>query len=124
MENKKSILLVEDDEVILSLLKELLENHNYLVDCAHNGVQALRSLRDNPDLHSLILLDLMMPIMNGLQFIEEQSKDSAIRSIPVIAMSADNQLKNRLSGPNIVGYFTKPIKIDFLIETIHRHCSA
>lgn len=117
------ILLVEDDEVILNLLKEILENNSYHVECAHNGQEALEILRNSDQLPSLILLDLMMPLMDGFQFMREQTKDDKIRSIPVVAMSADSQIKEKLRGTTAQGYFKKPVKISTLLETIEHHCA-
>ena len=122
MKCNKHILLVEDDEVILSLLKELLENANYSVDCAQNGAEALHLLRSKAQLPSLILLDLMMPVMDGFQFMEAQSQDASLNQIPVVAMSADSQIKERLRNTPAKEYFRKPLKIASVLETVGRYC--
>lgn len=118
MESNKRILLVEDDEVILSLLKELLERKNYAVACATNGQEALAYLRSAAALPAVILLDLMMPVMDGFEFMKEQSADEYLKQIPVIAMSADSQIKERLRNTTAREYFKKPVKIEHVLKTI------
>jgi CheY-like chemotaxis protein len=123
MEFKKHILIIEDDEVILSLLKELLESENYYISTAENGETALALLsekiktKSKPD---LILLDLMMPVMNGFQFMKKQSEDPEIKNIPVVVMSADSQIKEKLRNTTAVTFFRKPVKIATIIEIIER----
>jgi len=120
MEFKKHILIIEDDEVILSLLKELLESENYYISTAENGEIALELLSEKKPKPDLILLDLMMPVMNGFQFMKKQSEDPEIKNIPVVVMSADSQIKEKLRDTTAVTFFRKPVKIATIIEIIER----
>ena len=121
MDQDRYVLIVEDDEVISGLLRELLESERCQVQCAQNGAEALALLRSQRRFPGLILLDLMMPVMDGFEFMNEKQKDIALSKIPVIVMSADSQLKDKLSTAMIQGYFKKPVKIDVLMEAVDRH---
>jgi CheY-like chemotaxis protein len=116
--NKKDILLVEDDEDILNLVKTLLELEGYIVRCAKNGEEALSSLHSNQNLPSLILLDLMMPVMDGTKFREEQIKNPRIAGVPVVIMSAANQIEAKSSQIGITAFLKKPLDIDCITETV------
>jgi CheY-like chemotaxis protein len=88
------ILIVEDDEDISSALHEILVGEGYAVSTATNGAAALDRLR-GPTTPSLILLDLMMPTMDGYEFRARQLADAAIAAVPVIAITADGQAPRR-----------------------------
>lgn len=120
MEYKKHILIIEDDEVILSLLKELLESENYYISTADNGEMAFVVLAKEKSKPDLILLDLMMPVMNGFQFMKKQSEDPELKNIPVVVMSADSQIKEKLRNTTAITFFRKPVKIATIIEIIER----
>lgn len=116
-EEQKKILLVEDDEAILESMRELLEMEGYAVDSAMNGAEALKILRAN-DPPSLILLDIMMPVMDGYQFREAQLADPKLASIPVIVMTAAGRVelaKTRLPSDQ---YIKKPIDIEQLLTAV------
>lgn len=83
----KSILIVEDEELIRRAIQMVLEWEGYEVLCVNNGQEALDLLRSGRR-PSLIVLDLMMPVLDGQQFREEQLRDPTIASIPVIVVSA------------------------------------
>ena len=116
----KKILLIEDDEDIRELLKELLTCAGYLIDCACNGRDALTHLRSNEPLPALILLDMLMPIMSGLEFRTEQLKDNKLKHIPVIVMSANSQLEKIAKEALADDYLEKPLKIDTILNKINR----
>jgi CheY-like chemotaxis protein len=81
----KKILLIEDEEIILVLLKKKLENEGYEVIVARNGDQGLELMRKkNPD---LVLLDIVMPKMGGMEVMEAMQKDAQLSTIPVIIIS-------------------------------------
>lgn len=118
MSSKKLVLIIEDDEVISSLLQEFLESENFRVASAVNGEEGLSLLSSTEDLPTVILLDLMMPVMDGFQFMKAQAKNETLKNIPVIAMSADNQIKEKLQGSTAKAYFKKPVNIMKLLESI------
>jgi CheY-like chemotaxis protein len=112
------VLVVDDDFSIRESLQDVLGAEGYAVEVAENGSEALFRMRrrGRPD---VVLLDLMMPVMNGWEFRAEQEKDPALLAIPVIVISADNNLseKARAFGGN---YLSKPLDIDDLLEEIGR----
>src|SRR6516162_2079990 len=87
VDTARSILLVEDDEIVRRAIQMVLEWEGYQVECAANGQEALDMLRAGAR-PGLILLDVMMPVLDGGQFREEQKRDPELASIPVIVVSA------------------------------------
>jgi two-component system response regulator MprA len=118
---REPILIVEDDESVRDALVAILQQEGYPVGEAGDGAQALALLREglNP---CLILLDLMMPRMDGWQFRREQLKDSRLAPIPVVVLSASNQAKRLAETPGVVDVFMKPVDLDQLLHTIERYC--
>jgi CheY-like chemotaxis protein len=115
----KHVLIIEDDKDILSLLAEFLQDEGFLVSTAENGIKALEFLNSTARLPQLILLDLMMPQMDGTQFRKEQEKIEIIKNIPVILMSADSRIDLIRKEINIEYHLKKPLDIDDLIQTIN-----
>ena len=114
----KNILVVEDNIDIQESLKATLENEGYSVFTADNGKEAIDQLSKIPT-PCLILLDLMMPVMNGWEFVEEINKDLMLSSIPIVVVTAIGDQK---STPKTDGYIPKPINFDALIGTVCKHC--
>jgi CheY-like chemotaxis protein len=115
----RNILLVEDDGAIRDSIAEILEGEGYRVVQASNGAEALERLRcdRNPD---LILLDLMMPVMDGWQFRDRQEHDPRIRNIPVLVISADHALDQKLDELRVDGWLAKPFALESLLAAIGR----
>lgn len=114
----KSILVIEDNKEIQDSLKLALEVEGYDVFTADNGKEGMDKLARIPT-PCLILLDLMMPVMNGWEFIEAISKDLMLSSIPVVVVSAFGDKKGT---PKTEGYIQKPIDLDALLNTVCKHC--
>jgi len=109
------ILLVDDDPDILESTQYLVEAEGYEVETARNGREALEKLTARkPD---VILLDLMMPVMDGWQFVEELRK-SPSASVPVIVLSASHGLAQKAKQLNAAGWVAKPFDIDNLLRQI------
>jgi CheY-like chemotaxis protein len=115
----KSILIVEDDFDIREALTQILRDEGYTVAGASNGLEAIKLLRERRDF-GLILLDLMMPVMDGWQFRAEQKQDPALAAIPVLVLSADANIQHRASSIDAAGYLKKPIQLDTLLDTVGR----
>jgi CheY-like chemotaxis protein len=111
------ILIVEDDRDIAENLKELLELEGYAAEIARDGQQAINRIKGQP-FPKVILLDLMMPLMDGFQFREEQLKDPAMATIPVVVMTAGGKIELKVQKMNAQAYFRKPLDIDNLLKTI------
>jgi CheY-like chemotaxis protein len=114
---KKTVLLVEDDPDIQQTLTDLLEQSGYLTESASNGRQALRLLREGAR-PALILLDLMMPIMNGWELRAELLNDPNLATIPVIVISASLGSSAVLS--QTAAFVRKPVDVDALLATVER----
>jgi len=114
--NGKRILIVEDDVDTQESLRLTLEGEGYTVSVAGNGQEALEQLIST-DLPSLILLDLMMPIMDGWEFRKRQRTHPRFSSIPVVAVSAHRPGGNGASL-DVAAYLMKPLDLDQLLATI------
>jgi two-component system, chemotaxis family, chemotaxis protein CheY len=118
---RKTVMLVEDDDDERDALAALLEEADYQVLQAPNGAEALRILEARPDSCDIILLDLMMPVMNGWDFRRLQKRRAALADIPVVLMSAGAQIAFAVEDLDAAGYVTKPVEIADLIEKVERH---
>jgi DNA-binding response OmpR family regulator len=115
---RKRILVVEDDMELVELLRFNLTNAGFLVLAATDGAQALRLARsETPD---LVLLDLMLPELDGLSVCEILRRDEATSAIPVVMLTAmSNQLARAAGlGAGANDYITKPFKFKDLLERI------
>ena len=112
----KRILLVEDDEITRGAVKMVLEWEGYRVDCAANGQEALDYLHSHGR-PSLILLDVMMPVLDGEGFRREQQRDPSLAKIPVVVVSA-LEAGARLDA---AGHVRKPFQVEELLAAIRRH---
>jgi CheY-like chemotaxis protein len=108
----RRVLVVDDDRDIRELLVELLGGEGYLVSSAADGRQALREAHAHrPD---VILLDLMMPVMDGYQFRAAQLEDPDLAQVPVVIISA---FDHRLEAAAVI---QKPFLVEELLATVHR----
>jgi CheY-like chemotaxis protein len=112
------VMLIEDDPDIRSMISQLLELEGWRVVACVDGTEALDVLRRG-ERPFLILLDLMMPGMNGWQFRAEQARDSALSAIPVVVLSGDVRGSDT-GSVRADGYLKKPIDLDVLLQTL-RH---
>src|SRR5438552_202636 len=94
---RKFVLVVEDDADIRESLGTILEEEGYGVVTTRNGREALSYLRSGRPRPSLILLDLLMPVMSGAEFRAEQERDPALADIPVVVLSGDSRATERAS---------------------------
>jgi len=115
-----NILVVEDDEDIGENVRMLLESEGYQVSVAPNGRAALDTLAHADPLPSAILLDLMMPVMNGYEFREAQLADPRIASVPVVLMTADSHVAEKTARIGAAGALGKPFDIDELLRVVKR----
>jgi two-component system response regulator CpxR len=112
------ILIVDDDVDIREVLAEALEDHGFDVVTAADGLEALTLLRSMAAPPSVILLDLMMPVMNGYEFLEERRKDAVLASIPVAIITAGHGVdRDRLQ--NIASIIPKPLNLPKLVGVLH-----
>jgi CheY-like chemotaxis protein len=112
------ILVVDDDPDIRDSLQEVLEDEGYTVNCVSNGREALEYLQKSPH-PCVILLDLMMPVMDGWQFRREQKLDPKIAEIPLIVITATGKRPVLIDADELV---MKPLDLGRLFEAIERYC--
>jgi len=114
------ILVVEDDRDIREAVVEVLEEEGYGVSTAGDGAQALRVLDESEQQPDLILLDLMMPNMNGFEFRQHQLANAKHALIPVAVLTADGQALRKAEELHVNGLVQKPVKIQPLLDTVER----
>lgn len=115
------LLLVEDDRDVREAIAEVLEQEGYAVAQARSGEEALQHLTGMTAPPSAILLDLMMPVMDGWEFLSRREKNGDWASIPVVVISADSTARERIEAQTgIVAYLRKPIDIDQLLDILAR----
>jgi DNA-binding response OmpR family regulator len=110
------ILIVDDDPAIRSVLEALLEDEQFTPETASNGLEAVNMARENPP--SLILMDLMMPVMSGIDAVRELRADPQTEHIPIIAMSAGFLLKQSVNELLVESLISKPFDLDAVIANI------
>jgi CheY-like chemotaxis protein len=116
------ILVVDDHYEIRVALAELLEDEGYQVITAAHGQEALALLRRGTVRPNLIVLDLMMPIMDGWTFREIQASDPALQAIPVVVISAISNVQQQRHPVPAAAYLPKPLNFALLLETVTRSC--
>lgn len=114
---RKTILIIDDDEAVRDALAMVLADEGHSVATAVNGLEALHYLKAASERPDLILLDVMMPVMDGYQFRIEQRKDQALASIPVLVLTAGTA-EARLSAMAANGYLRKPINLQTLLSIV------
>ena len=127
-EKQTSFLLVDDDEVDVMTVKRAFKKNNITnpLYVATNGVEALAMLRGNempkllPGQRRLILLDLNMPKMGGIEFLRELRADPELRPLPVIVLTTSNEEKDKVEAYNlnVAGYIIKPVTFSKFVETV------
>ena len=116
----KTILVLEDDHDTRVSLRSLLEGEGYFVFSAPNGKQGLEIIRRiKPP--CLILLDVIMPLMNGEEFLKALDTDPVLHTIPVVLVSAFPEPAKKLVARAFV---QKPIDLKALLDVVHEHCAC
>jgi CheY-like chemotaxis protein len=117
-----AVLIIDDDRDIRDTIREVLEAEGYSVDTAENGAAALDKLRHVRP--RLILLDLTMPVMDGVSFRERQLTDESLAAIPTIVLTARNN-PGKDAGPLLVrACLPKPIDLDELFTFVAHYCGT
>ena len=124
-----NILLIEDDEVDVMNVKRAFKKYKITnpLYVAENGIEGLKMLRSQdreqpriPELRRLVLLDLNMPKMNGLEFLQELRKDENLKRTPVIVLTTSDEDKDRMEAYNlnVAGYILKPVTFNNFAEVM------
>jgi CheY-like chemotaxis protein len=117
----KLVLVVEDDDATREAFALILSGEGYRVHTAANGEVALEQMRTS-ERPELVLLDLMMPVMDGFQLRERMKQEKALADIPVIVCSAQGRLRERSTTLNAADYLDKPVDVPALLAAVRRHC--
>jgi two-component system, chemotaxis family, chemotaxis protein CheY len=111
------VLVVEDDTDTRDLIAEVLREDGYQVVVAAHGREALVAVHSLASPPSIILLDLMMPVMNGWQFLEERTHDPSLATVPVLVLSAD-PTRRLAAQQGVVAVIGKPFDLSRLLRLV------
>ncbi len=122
----KSILVVDDEDDTIELARMVLEFEGYRVFSADNGQDAIDFLKDNDEKPDLILLDVRMPKMDGLEVCKWVKKQSNLKTIPILLFTAKVGKKDRIAGEEAGAdaYINKPFSADDLLSLIKTHLKS
>jgi two-component system chemotaxis response regulator CheY len=118
LQGSNVVLVVDDDPDILEALSEILEAEGFEIRRARNGKEALERLE--PDPPQLILLDLMMPVMDGWEFAQRMRQRPSVAGIPLIVLSADRNVGSKATDIGAVGHLAKPFELNDLLDMVRR----
>ncbi|MBI2609383.1 MAG: response regulator [Deltaproteobacteria bacterium] len=119
--DKKKVLIIDDEQDLIDLLTLRLENEGYEVSAALNGTEGLEKIKsEKPD---IVLLDVMMPELNGYQVCRKLKQDDNLKDIPVVMLTAKAQESDKFWGMEIGAddYVTKPFEFSQLSEVIKKY---
>jgi CheY-like chemotaxis protein len=116
LDTSRFVLIVDDDPNLLEVTSFVIESEGMAVETARNGEEALTSLRAGR-LPRLVLLDLMMPVMSGWEFLDEVAKDPSLKVIPVVVLTA----AERAQVPGTVQVLRKPMDLGALLRVVEHY---
>lgn len=121
----KRVLVLDDSRTIRTSVKYTLEKNGYEVLLAENGVEGLKVLKENNDMRSrpkMIITDINMPKMNGIEFIKEVKKDRNFKFIPILVLTTESQaiMKQKGKEAGAAGWLVKPFSPDQLSGVVKR----
>ena len=119
---RPTVLIVDDDMDIRDTIRMVLEHRGYRAVAAANGEEALRML-DASGPVDLILLDMMMPVMDGWGFRNSQPQGPAFVTIPVVVLTGDGRASSKAAAIGAAGYLKKPLDLDDLLAVVASHCA-
>jgi len=117
MDEKKTVLLVDDEEDMTDMISFQLKAYGFEVMIAHNGKEALAQIKAKPP--DVIILDLNMPIMGGLEFYSSICDNNHKARYPVIALTAHMNINELFGDFDIDAYISKPFQMEKLINTVN-----
>jgi CheY-like chemotaxis protein len=115
--DRKIVVVVDDEPGACETLQDVFEDEGYTVHTATDGAQALALLRSLPHPPCVVLLDLLMPVMDGNAVYREMQADSKLRGVAVVVTTSDPSI-----APSGVLIMRKPTNLQILISTVHRCC--
>ena len=115
---RPSVLVIDDDEDLRTIIQDVLEDQGFAVATAANGREALDMLLRGEAEPALILLDLTMPVMDGWAFRREQQQVPRLAQIPVVLFSGDPDVDHAALSLNAAATMTKPLRLDGLVTLV------
>jgi len=115
--DKKKILVVDDERDFVELVQVRLETNGYDVITAFDAAEALEKVKEKPD---VILLDIMMPDVDGYTLFRRLRKDCDTRSIPIIVVTAKPEMKELFQAEGVDSYLVKPVENEELLSAIRK----
>jgi CheY-like chemotaxis protein len=115
------VIVLEDDAEIRDSIVEVLLEDGFEARGFTNGAEALDYLRSG-GAASMILLDVMMPIMDGVEFRRKIEEDPSLAAIPVVLLTAAGDAQRRAAAMRVSGGLNKPVRIDALLSIVESHC--
>jgi CheY-like chemotaxis protein len=122
-EGRCAVCVVDDDADIREVLSDVLTLEGYDVVAAGDGESALERLRERKNACRLILLDLMMPHMNGWEFRRQQLQDPALASVPVVLLTGAGTAAKSIDELRVAGTIEKPVDLDALLAKVAAYCA-
>jgi CheY-like chemotaxis protein len=119
----QTVLIIEDDVDTRDMLAKFLQLEGYDVQLASNGRQALDLFSSGVNA-CVIVLDLMMPVMDGRSFREQQLQNPGLATIPTIVFSAYRDVAKTAGELNAAGHLAKPLKLPDLLRTVRQYCQG
>jgi CheY-like chemotaxis protein len=118
----RGVLIVDDDTDIRETIEEVLADNDLPATGAENGAIALERLRSDVDPPCVILLDMMMPVMDGRTFRLAQQDDPALSNIPVVVLTAHASGERSARELQVDGFLNKPVDLQTLLDVVRRYC--
>jgi CheY-like chemotaxis protein len=115
------ILVVDDSSDIREVLQALIEIDGYDVDTAEHGLEALNRLQANPA-YCLVLLDVMMPVMDGWQVLDLMRKDRRLKDVPVVLVTGDPRVATTAQAPPVQRVLRKPAAPEEILSVVEIAC--
>ncbi len=115
------MLIVDDEPLNLEIVQDYLEDEPLVIETAEDGASALEMLNADPEKYDIVLLDRMMPGIDGLEVLKQISKHPILKTVPVILQTAMSSPENIIEGLEAGAYYylTKPFEEDMLLSVIH-----
>ena len=120
--SNKLVMIVDDDRDVRDSVCEALEDHGYQTIGASHGKEALELLRSSAAKPCIIVLDMMMPVMDGWAFRAAQREDSTLSSIPVLVLTAHSSASETAHEMGAVGFLRKPVSLQELLTAVEQAC--
>lgn len=120
-ERTSAILVVDDDDDIRAVLADVLEFAGYRAIRAFNGEDALAQMQSQP-LPCMVLLDMMMPVVDGWEFRRRQLADPKLAHVPVVVVSGAGRTAEIASEIGAAGFLSKPVMRSQLLDVVSRYC--